>query len=204
MSTPCIALFDLGNVVVDWEPMRLYRSMFASEEEARAFLTDVANMAWHTEHDRGVPMAENASPLIAKYPQFERQIRAWDTGWMEMFHGYVPGIEAILADLRNAGVPLYALTNVPAEKYNDIADAFPELYRFEDTIISGVEKCVKPGREIFEITLKRIGAPAGNIFFTDDSQRNIDAADELGFVTHHFTDAGALRGALANAGLLPA
>ena len=185
-----IVLFDLGNVVVDWQPIRLYREYFDTEAAAAAFVRDVCNMAWHVHHDRGVSMADNAEPLIAKYPEFETQIKAWRTRWLDMFEGYVPGTPVIMARLEEAGVPLYGLSNIPAEVADETFDAFPMIHILRDVVVSGAEHFVKPDPKIYQIALERMGHPdPSEVFFIDDSQKNIDAASKLGFRTHHFQGA---------------
>lgn len=201
--TAHVVLFDLGNVVVDWQPIRLYRDIFPSEADARAFLTDVCTMAWHVEHDRGVPMAENARKLIAQYPQYEAEIHAWRERWLDMFEGYVPGVPQIIAELEEARTPLYGLSNIPDEVAEATFDAFPMIHVLRDVVVSGAEKVVKPDPQIYHIALARMGNPdPGSVFFIDDSQKNIEAAAELGFVTHHFQDAASLRAALMRENLL--
>ena len=201
--TAQIVLFDLGNVVVDWQPIILYRQYFDTEAEAQAFCRDVCNMAWHVNHDRGVPMADNAAPLIAQYPQFEQQIKAWRTRWLDMFVGYVTGTPQIMVRLEEARIPLYGLSNIPDEVAQETFDAFPMIKILRDVIVSGAEKVVKPHREIYDIALSRMGHPdPATVLFIDDSLPNIEAAKALGFRTHHFKDAAGLEAALILEGLL--
>lgn len=198
-----IVLFDLGNVVVDWQPIILYRQYFETEAEAEAFCRDICSMAWHTNHDRGVSMAENAAPLIAQYPQYADQIKAWRTRWLDMFVGYVPGTPQIMARLEEARVPLYGLSNIPDEVAAETFDAFPMIKILRDVVVSGAEKVVKPDPEIYDIALARMGRPdPSDVFFIDDNAANIEAAEKLGFRTHHFKGAAGLETALIAEGLL--
>ncbi|MEO1641897.1 MAG: HAD family phosphatase [Pseudomonadota bacterium] len=198
-----IVLFDLGNVVVDWRPLLLYRQLFDDLAEAERFCAEVCNMAWHTEHDRGVSMDENAAPLITKYPQYERQIRAWKTRWLDMFLGYVPGTPPLIARLEEKRVLLYGLSNIPAEKAEETFDAFPMIKILRDVVVSGAEKVVKPDPKIYDIALERMGRPdPGDVLFIDDNRNNIDAAKALGFQTHHFQGAGCLEADLVKRGLI--
>ncbi|MEM9180558.1 MAG: HAD-IA family hydrolase [Pseudomonadota bacterium] len=198
-----IVLFDLGNVVVDWQPIRLYRQLFDDEAEAEAFVRDVCNMDWHVHHDRGVSMADNAEPLIAQYPQYESQIRAWRTRWLDMFEGYVPGIPRLMARLEEVRVPLYGLSNIPAETAQETFDAFPMIKLLRDIVVSGAEKTVKPERRIYEIALARMGNPdPGDVLFADDSERNCAAAEQLGIKVHHFQGAAGFEARLLAEGLL--
>lgn len=198
-----IVLFDLGHVVVDWQPIKLYRTLFDSEAEAEAFVRDVCNMDWHVEHDRGVSMADNAKPLIAKYPHYERQIRAWRSQWLDMFEGYVPGMPPLMARLEEARVPMYGLSNIPAEVAQETIDAFPMIKLLRDVIVSGAEKVIKPEPRIYEIALERMGHPDPNdVLFTDDRERNCEAAEALGLKAHHFQGATGLEDRLRAEGLL--
>ncbi len=201
--TARIALFDLGNVVVDWQPVRLYKDIFASETRARDFLSTVCTMDWHTEHDRGVPMALNAQKRIAEYPHYADEIHAWRARWLDMFEGYVPGVPQIMAELEEARIALYGLSNIPAEVAEETFDAFPMIRIFRDVIVSGAEKCVKPDPRIYQIALARMGHPdPDTVLFIDDRQTNIDAAAALGFRTHQFQNAAGLRRALRQEKLL--
>ncbi|NQY12881.1 MAG: HAD family phosphatase [Henriciella sp.] len=198
-----IVLFDLGHVVVDWQPLKLYRTLFESEAEAETFVRDVCNMDWHVEHDRGVSMADNAKPLIAKYPHYESQILAWRSQWLDMFEGYVPGMPQLMARLEEARVPLYGLSNLPAEVAEETFDAFPMIKLLRDVIVSGEEKVVKPDQRIYEIALERMGHPdPSHVIFTDDRERNCEAAKALGFKAHHFEGAEGFEKRLKAEGLL--
>lgn len=198
-----IVLFDLGHVVVDWQPVRLYRDFFETEAEAQAFVRDVCNMDWHLQHDRGVSMADNAKPLIAQYPHYERQIRAWRSRWLDMFEGYVPGMPVLIARLEARRVPLYGLSNLPAEVAQETFDAFAMIKVLRDIIVSGEERVAKPEPKIYEIALARMGHPEpSEVLFTDDREVNCAAAETLGFKAHHFTGAAGLEARLATEGLL--
>lgn len=198
-----IVLFDLGHVVVDWQPVRLYRDFFETETEAQAFVRDVCNMQWHLQHDLGVPMAENADRLIAQYPHFEAPIRAWRTRWLDMFEGYVPGMPPLMARLEERRVPLYGLSNLPDEIAQETFDAFPMIKLLRDVVVSGAERVAKPDRRIYEIALERMGDPdPADVLFTDDRETNCEAAAKLGFKTHHFQGAAGLETRLIAEGLL--
>ena len=201
--TARIALFDLGRVVLDWEPARLYSRLLPDAEERERFLSEICTMAWHTRHDAGGSFADNALPLIAQYPQYEAEIRAWGGCWMEMFDGYIDGTEDLVERLHAAGQPLYGLSNMPAEVWPAMLEAFPVMQRLRDVVVSGEEGVVKPDRRIYEIALERMGQPApGDVFFIDDSLKNVEAAASLGFDAHHFRGAATLERALRDRGLL--
>jgi len=198
-----IVLFDLGNVVVDWQPVRLYKDYFPSEAEARHFLQTVCTMDWHRAHDQGVDMQDNARALIQDYPQYKTEILAWRSRWMDMFEGYVPGVPVLMARLEQSGVPLYGLSNIPAEVADETFDRFAMIHVLRDVIVSGAEGVVKPDRRIYEIALERMGQPAPEtVLFIDDSAINIEAAHAMGFRTHHFQHADGLEQALKAEALL--
>ncbi|RIJ24020.1 HAD family phosphatase [Henriciella barbarensis] len=198
-----IVLFDLGNVVIDWLPLRLYRKIFASEAEAEAFCRDVCNMDWHVEHDRGRTFAEGARLLKQDHPHYADEIDAWHRRWFEMFDGYVSGVPALIARLEEAQVPLFALSNMSAEIWPETVERFPMLKLFRDVVVSGEEELIKPDPAIYELTHARLGQPPkDSVFFIDDSLKNIEAARAYGFRGHHFTDAESLEAALIEEGLL--
>ena len=198
-----IALFDLGRVVLDWEPARLYSRILPDPAERTRFLSEICTMDWHTRHDAGVSFADNAASLIAQYPDYEAAIRAWGGRWLEMFDGYVDGTPELIDRLEARGVPLYALSNMPSEVWPTMQEHFPLVKRFAHVVVSGDIRLVKPDPAIFAHTLKMMGEPAASdVFFIDDNEANIAAADGLGFRTHLFRSAGRLEAALVAEGLL--
>lgn len=201
--TVSIALFDLGHVVLDWEPSRLYTKIFDDDAARDHFLGEICTMDWHTRHDAGASFAENAAALIAEHPQYEAEIHAWGTRWMEMFDGYVDGTVELIERLDARGVPLYALSNMPSDPWEEMLAHFDVLQRFRHVVISGDLKMVKPDPAIYRHALEAIGGPAPEtVLFIDDREINIAAADALGFATHHFTGAAGLEAALEAHGLL--
>lgn len=203
MSRPRFVLFDLGKVLVDWNPAFLYRRLIADPDRLRFFLEEVCPMSWHLLHDQGHSMDETIPARIALFPDYAELIRAWKTRWREMFCGEVAGSFALARALRDRLVPLYALTNLPAEKEDETFDLYPGLRAlFDDVIVSGVEHLAKPDPAIFHLTLVRMGARPQEVFFTDDNRANIDAAKRLGFQTHLFEGAAGLEAALRERQLL--
>jgi 2-haloacid dehalogenase len=198
-----IALFDVGGVILDWSPSRLYSQIFSDSAERDRFLQTICTMDWHSRHDAGVSFADNAAALIAQHPGYESQIRAWSGRWMEMFGGCLPGMERLVENLTGRGRPLFALSNMPAEAWPQIRDAFPVMARFRKVLVSGEIKLIKPDPRIFHYTLATIGGPAPDeVLFIDDSPKNVATADALGFRTHLFRGAAGLERALVLEGLL--
>jgi len=192
-----IVLFDLGRVLLDWEPDRLYQKLIPDEKARERFLSTVCTMEWHNAHDAGASFADNARALIRKFPEHGPLIRAWGDRWFEMFNGYIEGVPALIDQLKTAKVPLFALSNMPSDPWEEMQTHFPYLKSFIDVIVSGDEKCVKPGPEIYKIALARMGnPPPETVLFIDDGPANIDAANAQGFQTHLFTSARSLETAL--------
>ncbi|HXW20504.1 MAG TPA: HAD family phosphatase [Roseiarcus sp.] len=195
-------VFDIGNVLIEWDPRHLYRKIFEAPEVMEAFLSDICTPAWNLEQDRGRSFAEGVAELIARHPEYEAEIRAFDERWGEMIPGVVRGTLALMERLEANGAPLYAITNFSAEKYEEARLRFPFFDRFRGTIVSGRERLVKPDRAIFELLLRRYGLNAADCLFIDDSSANIAAARSLGMATHHFRDAERLEAQLIESRLI--
>jgi HAD superfamily hydrolase (TIGR01549 family) len=199
-----IVLWDLGRVLVDWEPERAYLGAIPDAPARRDFLDNICTMAWHARHDEGISFADNAEWLIARHPEHEALIRRWGDHWFDMFDGYIDGTPALFDRLAQTGIAQYALSNMPADDWPEMKRRFPLLTRFNDAIISGEEKVIKPNPEIYQIALRRMGSPPSEtVLFIDDSAANIEAASKLGFQTHLMKNASGLETALMHYKLLP-
>ncbi len=202
-ASPRAVLWDVGNVIVRWDPRALYAKIFEEPADIDRFLSHVCTNDWHVEHDKGADFAENAAPLIARFPEHEAEIRAWGERFHEMLSGPIPETAAVIEALAARDTPQYALTNMPQSKWPAVQAISPAHFSlFRDAIVSGDEKVIKPNRRIYEIVLERTGLAAGDLLFIDDSAANIAAAKALGFHTHHFTDPARLRPAVEAYGLI--
>jgi 2-haloacid dehalogenase/putative hydrolase of the HAD superfamily len=200
---PRAVLWDVGNVIVRWDPRALYAKIFREPADLDRFLSHVCTLDWHVEHDKGVSFTENAAPLIARFPENEAEIRAWDARFGEMLSGPVPETVAVIEALAERDTPQFALTNMPQSKWPMVQAVSPVHFgHFRDAIVSGDEGVIKPQRRIYEIVLERTGMAAQDLLFIDDSAANIATAMDMGFHTHHFTDPAGLRAAVERHGLL--
>jgi 2-haloacid dehalogenase len=201
--TARFALFDLGGVVLDWSPERLYAELIPDAKARAEFLGKVCTMEWHGRHDAGVPFAENAASLIQRYPQHKALIEAWSARFMDMFGGYIAGTARLIDHLAGRRVPTYALSNVPDEIFPAIVERFPLLERFNERFVSGRLGLIKPDPVIFKYALTRMGDPdPQDVLFIDDGERNVRAAHALGLRTHLFRSAESLEYTLVREGLL--
>lgn len=196
-------VFDLGKVLIDWDPRYLYRRHFGADVAGMEdFLSSVCTMEWHTRCDAGIPMAENVRQLAALHPDKAQLIEAWDREWPAMFAGAIAGTVSLLETLHARGVPLYAITNYPADKWNEGLAQFPFLARFRDILVSGIERLAKPDPAIFALAIRRFGIDPAASLFIDDLAANVAAAAGAGFQTHHFKGPEGLQAALVERGLL--
>jgi 2-haloacid dehalogenase len=196
-------VFDLGGVLIDWDPRHLYRRLFDDSDEMESFLAEVTTAEWNGHQDAGRPWGEAIEILVAEHPERRELIEAFHRRWPEMLAGEIPGTVDVLADLGAAGVRLVALSNWSAEMFPVARERFDFLAWFEGIVISGEVGVNKPDRRIFEHLTLRFGIEPEEAVFVDDSPANIEAATDLGFCAIQFTDATALRLALVRLGLLP-
>ena len=200
------AIFDLGGVLIDWNPRYLYRQLFAGDEAGmERFLAEICAPEWNHSLDEGRPYAEAVAELVARHPHERVQIEAYQERWVEMVAGPIAPTVALLARLDDAGVPLWALTNWSAETFALVRPdpTYAFLDRFRRIFVSGELRLAKPDPAIFRHVLAAIGAAPEACLFIDDAQRNVAAAAALGMRTHLFTDAAGLGQELARLGLLP-
>jgi 2-haloacid dehalogenase len=195
-------VFDLGGVLVDWNPRHLYRKIFVGDEPAmEAFLADVCNTAWNEKQDRGRPWAEAVAEAIALHPAHASSIRAYRERWDEMLNGALEETVQVLDELHRGGVRLLALTNWSAETFHVAQERFGFLAKFEGVLVSGQEGLMKPEPEIFQLLIRRYGLTPSRTLFIDDVSKNVDAATEQGLRAVQFIGAQQLRNDLKQFGL---
>jgi 2-haloacid dehalogenase/putative hydrolase of the HAD superfamily len=195
-------LWDIGNVVVRWDPRTLYAKIFEEPADLDRFLSHVCTLAWHVNHDLGVTFEDNRRPLLAQFPDYAEEIHAWESRWWEMFSGTIPETEAAIEALHQAGVPQFGLTNMSHEVFDGVIAMSPAFGRLAGFVVSAHEKLIKPDPRIYAVACERFGHDPADILFIDDSAYNIEAARAFGLNVHHFTDPAALRPALEAHGLL--
>ncbi len=201
-ATPAAVVFDLGNVLVDWDPRNLYLDLFAGDSAAvEHFLREVCPPEWHRELDRGRPWAEAIAERAALFPHWRDAIGAYHARWDQMFAGEITGSVALLRTLHARGVPVHALSNYPVEPVDFLYRRFEWMALFGTVVISGRLGLVKPDPAIYRHLLDEIGEPASRCMFIDDRTDNVAAARALGFDAVVFDGAGALAGALRARGL---
>ena len=202
MTRPTTVVFDLGGVLIDWDPRHLYRQLFDDPNEMEAFLAEVTTAEWNAHQDAGRPWAEAIEILVAEHPERRELIEAFHRRWPEMLAGEIPRTVDVLTALRATGIRLVALTNWSAETFPVARERFDFLAWFEGIVVSGEVGVNKPDPRIFEHLLERFGIEPAEALFIDDSPANIDTATALGFRAIRFTDAAALRRELIRLELL--
>jgi 2-haloacid dehalogenase len=199
---PRAVVFDLGGVLLDWNPRHLYRKVFDDEAEMERFLSEVCTLDWHRAHDLGVPPEQTSPPLAAAHPEHAELIWAWTQRAEEMLAGPIEGTVEILRELTSNGVPCYALTNMEAWTYPGRRERYPFLTWFDGTVVSAFEGMAKPDPRIFELLLDRFDLAAATTLLIDDSRTNVEAARTVGMQAIVFSSPAALRHRLEDAGLL--
>jgi 2-haloacid dehalogenase len=202
-TRPRAVVFDLGGVLIDWNPRYLYRTLFGGDTAAMEhFLTHICSPAWNHEQDAGRSFAEGRDELVRRFPEARSLIEAWRERFAETLGGPIAGTVEILAALRDRGVPLYALSNWWAETFPIARARFDFLAWFDGIVISGEVGIAKPDPRIFAHLLETCGLRADATVFIDDLPINVAAAAAAGLQTILFTDPAALRAALRELDLL--
>jgi 2-haloacid dehalogenase len=195
-------VFDIGGVLLDWDPRHLYRQLIDDPDEMERFLAEVCTLEWHAAHDRGVPFEQSCAALAARHPQHAELIWAWAQRSEDMVAGPIEGTVEILRELRDADVPLYALTNMEAETYPLRRDRYGFLRWFRGTVVSSQEGVIKPDPEIFRRLLERFDLRPETTLLIDDAERNVRAAQAVDMQAVQFTGPQQLRDFLHARGLL--
>lgn len=206
MPDPTITtvVFDLGGVLIDWDPRHLYRQLFSDPQEMEVFLRDVVSPDWNAEQDSGRTWAEATAELVARYPDHEEMIRVYSERWADMLAGPIAGTVDILQEVRVAGFRILALTNWSAETFPRARGMFPFLEWFEGIVVSGDERIRKPDPEIWRRLIERYGVDPARSVYIDDVPTNASVAADLGFQAIRFESPEQLRARLAELGVLTA
>ena len=174
-------IFDLGGVLIDWNPDYVYRTIFNDETKMREFYNEVCTSEWNEEQDAGRGLKEATEELIARFPGDEKNIRAFYDRWEEMLKGEIEGTVKVLKKIKDKNsVKLYALTNWSAETFPVALKRFEFLQWFDGRLVSGEEKMRKPFVEIYELLLKRFNINPATAVYIDDNERNLKTPSELG------------------------
>ena len=194
-------LFDIGNVLVRWDPRLLYRDAFASAADLEAFLAEVCPPSWNHEMDLGKPFAQAVAERQQLYPQHGALIARWHSGWEAMLGEENATMVGLLPRLAEAGYRLFALTNWSPETFPVARRRYPWLQHFAQIVVSGEVGLAKPDPAIFHLALRHSARTADRVLIIDDSAANTAAASALGFATITFTDADACLSGLRELGV---
>jgi 2-haloacid dehalogenase len=196
-------IFDLGAVLIDWNPHYLYRNLFADEQEMKHFLANITTPDWNEEQDAGRTLKEGTELLVNQHPQHEANIRAFYGRWDEMLGDAIEGTVEIFKQLKESGrYKIYALTNWSAETFPVALKRYDFLTWFNGIVVSGTEKMRKPAPEFYTLLLTRYNVNPQEALFIDDNLRNVLAAEKLGIASIHFTSPEQLKEELAKRAII--
>ena len=196
-------LFDFGNVLLEWNPRHVYRRYFPNNEEGmEQFLQEVNFMDWNAQLDKGRSFTEGVALLSRQFPHRADLIQAYHEHWEKSIGKHFQGTVEIMKRLKQSGYQVYGLSNWSAETFPIVRDRYDFFGLLDDIVISGEVGAIKPEPEIFKIMLERIGKPAEQCLFIDDSLANIEQAHKMGFATIHFESSDQLEREMHKLGLL--
>jgi len=203
LSSINTVIFDLGGVLIDWNPRHLYRKIFNTEEEVTWFLENVCTGEWNDQQDAGRSFEEATEELVQKFPDHEEAIRAWYGRWQETISGPIHETVEVLKTIKDSGkYKLYALTNWSAETFPWALDNFEFLHWFEGIVVSGVEKTRKPFPDFYQILFDRYNINPAQAVFIDDNVKNVIGSREVGLPVIHFQTPNQLKEELIKLNIL--
>ena len=181
-------IFDLGGVLIDWNPDYVFKEVFKDDEKMAWFYREICTMDWNENQDAGYPLAKATEERVALFPQYEDWIRMYYGRWEEMLGDAIQGtVELLKQCVDSPALKVVALTNWSAETFPVALKKFAFLHWFEGIVVSGEEMTRKPFPDIYQITLKRFDLKPEESLFIDDNKRNIEAAKALGIQSIHFS-----------------
>jgi len=201
MSNIKTVVFDIGGVLIDWNPRHMYRKIFKNEEEMEWFLSNICTYEWNVQQDGGKLFSEGTAELSARYPEHSDKIALYYSRWEEMLGGDLNDTVKIFNELKSAGIPVYALTNWSHEAFPVAYERYDFMKQFDGIVVSGYEKLLKPDHSIYRVLMNRYNINPVESVYIDDNKANADAAAELGFHAIHFLSAEQLAQELRGLGL---
>jgi 2-haloacid dehalogenase len=193
MNTNTI-IFDLGGVLIDWNPAYVFDKLIEDEEKRRQFFAEICTSAWNEEQDAGRSLQEATQLLVDQYPEWQEYIEAFYGRWEEMLGGPIHETVDIFRQLKESNrYKLYALTNWSAELFPVALRKYDFLHWFDGRLVSGEEKTRKPFPEIYQLTVDRFNINKAEALFIDDNVRNAEAAQAFGIPTIRFQSPAQLR-----------
>lgn len=197
-------IFDLGGVLLDWNPMYVYdENYFSSNEQRDYFFSRICTSEWNEEQDAGRSIVEGTELLVKQFPDWEQPIRDYYGRWTEMLRGPIEETVDIFRELKIAGkYKCYALTNWQADLFNIALVRYNFLHWFDGRVVSGVEKTRKPFPEFYQLLLDRYAIPGGKSIFIDDNLRNVAGAEAVGIKSIHFQSPEQLKSELTGLSIL--
>ena len=190
-------IFDLGGVLIDWNPRYLYRKIFSTEAEIDWFLENICTHDWNEKQDAGRSFQEATEELVLQFPEFEMPIRAWYGRWQETMNGSIRETVDIFKNMKNSNrYKIYALTNWSKETFPWAMEKFEFLQWFDGIVVSGVEKTRKPFPDFFQLLFDRHQIDPATAIFIDDNLRNIEGGQALGLAGIHYHSPDQLRSEL--------
>ncbi len=180
-------VFDIGMVLLDWDPRHLYRKIFTDHGEMEWFLANVCTFEWNVAQDQGRPWPEAEAEAIARFPKYAVEIRAFRARWHEMVPGPIAGTVEILDRLAASSIPLYAITNFASDTLRESRARHPFFEHFHGIVVSGDLGLLKPDPAIYHRLAADYGLDLAHCVFIDDTDRNVAAARAVGMTALHFT-----------------
>lgn len=196
-------IFDLGGVLIDWNPSYVFDKMFDDEEKKKHFFENICTSDWNEKQDAGRSLKKATEELAAQYPEWEKYIEAYYGRWEEMLGGPIGDTVEIFRQIKDSGrYKLYALTNWSAELFPIALERYDFLHWFDGRVVSGEEKMRKPFPEFYQLIIDRFQLAPGETLFIDDNLRNVKAAEEIGLRTIAFQSPLQLKQKLTQMGIL--